>query len=69
MTASNPPGTLGTTADGRGGASWRWAHSRASSPSRAKGTVPHSAKKRTQPSAYTSARASTRSPRICSGAT
>ena len=52
-----------------GGGSLTWAHSVATSDSRAKGRSPDRHSYSTQPSEYTSARPSTGSPRICSGET
>ena len=57
-----PPARLGA-----GGGSERWAHSRASSVSAGNGTLPVSMWNSIAPSAYTSVRASTSWPRICSG--
>ena len=55
---------------GSGGVgSWTWAHSVATSDSRAKGRSPDRHSYSTQPSEYWSARPSTGSPRICSGET
>ena len=67
-TSSSLAGSPGTSSEGRGGGSRRCAAIVASTPSATNGTRPVSAWNRRQPRQYTSVRASTGSPRICSGA-
>src|SRR5262249_51738722 len=64
-TRSNSAGT--PSDDGRGGGSLRWASIVAGTVPCANGGPPVSAANSTQPSEYTSARASVRPPRSCSG--
>ena len=68
ITTSSPAGMPGASGLAAGAGSLRCAYIFASSESRGNGTRPVSEWKRTAPSAYTSARASACSPRICSGA-
>ena len=67
-TSSNPDGRSGRSVDTRGGFAEMCANSFAWTLSRSNGTAPVSIRCSTQPRAYTSARASTVPPRICSGA-
>jgi hypothetical protein len=69
ITASNSFGAPGTSTDTGFGGSCRCAYIFATSDSRGYGTWPVSASNNTQPSEYTSTRASSAPPEICSGAT
>ena len=68
-TVAMAAGSSGRTSVSAGGSIDMCAHSSAASWSRRNGGVPASSSKATQASAYRSARPSTSSPRICSGAT